>query len=316
MNPSESNALKISVVVPVYKGAATLKELFERTCATMQSAGYSFEVVFVNDGSPDNSWDVLANLQRQYPDQVVAVNLTRNFGQHNAYMCGFGEARGQIIVTIDDDLQNPPEDIPALVQALETRGDDLIYGRFSVKQHAGWRNAGSQLTQMFYRFVFGRKHAVTACRALRRELAQSILAYSLNYTYIDGLFAWHTNRISEIEVHHHERKIGTSGYSIGKLVALAINLFTNFSLLPLQVVATLGLSVALVGLSGGAYVLWQKLLNNIEVPGYASVIIAVLVLGGIQMLCLGVLGEYVGRLHLNVNRKPQYVKRQVLRSRA
>lgn len=301
-----------SIVVPVYRSAGTIRELCERISRTCDEAGIDFEIVLVNDASPDDVWPVIADLHRQSPDRVRAVELMRNYGQHNALMCGFRHASGQYIITLDDDLQNPPEEIPGLVQALADANLDLVYGVPERKQHALGRNLGSNVVNWFFRRVFRLPVTVTSYRVMRRELVDSILTYNLNFTYIDGLLAWNTQRVGQVTVHHDARESGRSGYSLSKLVTLALNLFTNFSLLPLQVATGVGLAASVLGLLAGAYYLLLALTSNIAVPGYASTIVAVLVLGGLQLLALGIIGEYIGRLHLNVNRKPQYTVRQVL----
>ena len=304
--------LDVSVVVPVYRSEATLPDLVDRLTAVLKQTGLRYEIVFVDDGSPDDSWQVLTDLQAKSPNAIVAVQLMRNFGQHNAIMCGLRHARGRLIVTMDDDLQNPPEEIPKLLRTVDEGGFDLVYGQYAGKKHERWRNLGSALVNSFYRLVFHSKITVTSFRVIRRELAQSILAYDLNFTFLDGLLAWNTQRIGTVEVEHHPRREGRGGYSLSKLAVLALNLFTNFSLLPLQLVSALGFLLALSGFSVGAYYLGLYALQSIAVPGYASTIVSVLVLGGAQLLALGIMGEYLGRLHLNVNRKPQYTARQVL----
>lgn len=306
------DVLDISVVIPVYRSEGTLEALTERLTHTLAERYASYEIVFVEDGGPDNSWDVLRGLQARAPDRIVAIQLMKNFGQHNAIMCGLRHARGRLIVTMDDDLQNPPEEIPKLVEAIEEQGDDLVYGQYQGKQHKPWRNLGSTLVNTFYRRVFRSKITVTSFRIMRRELAKSILGYELNYTFIDGLLAWNTQRIGTVDVEHHARREGRSGYSLSKLAVLALNLVTNFSLLPLQLTSAIGFLFALGGLLAGAYYLVLYLTGQIEVPGYASIIVGILVLGGTQLLALGIIGEYLGRLHLNVNRKPQYRVRQIL----
>jgi undecaprenyl-phosphate 4-deoxy-4-formamido-L-arabinose transferase len=270
------------------------------------------EIVFVDDGSRDESWKILAELQGLYPTRIIAIQLMRNYGQHNAIMCGFRRSRGKVIITMDDDLQNPPEEIPKLLDELNSRGLDLVYGCYEDKKHHAWRNVGSALIGTFYRIVFRSAVNISSFRAIRRELLESIFLYSLNFTFIDGLLAWNTQRVGEVTVEHHPRSEGRSGYSLGKLLVLALNLFTNFSLLPLQLVSICGFVAAGGGLVVALYYFVEYLRSNITVPGYASIIIAVLLLGGIQLLALGIIGEYLGRLHLNVNRKPQYVERQVL----
>ena len=304
--------MNLSVVIPVYRSARTLPLLVSRLLAVLDDLGGESEIVFVDDGSGDDSWQVLCQLQARHPGRIVAVQLMRNYGQHNALMCGFRHARGRWIVTMDDDLQNPPEEIPKLLAAIEEQDLDLVYGCCDVRRQRRWRNVGSWLVNRFARLVFASNVDIGPFRIIRRQLLQSIFSYNLNFTFVDGLLAWNTQRIGQVKVEHHPRASGRSGYSLGRLLVLAINLFTNFSLLPLQLVSVLGLLVAICGFAAGGFYLVQYLLANIGVPGYASVIVAVLVLGGTQLLALGMIGEYLGRLHLNVNRKPQYSERAVL----
>lgn len=303
--------LELSVVVPVYNSADTLKVLLERLSLTLNEISNNYEIILVDDASHDDSWAEIQSMRGTYGDHLVAVQLMRNYGQHNALMCGLSLARGQYVVTMDDDLQNPPEEIPKLLAHIKQGKIDLVYGCPDKRNHSTWRNLGASIVWGFYRRVFRNPITPTPFRIMRHQLARSILFYDLNYTYLDGLLAWCTKRISAVEVEHHERAQGNSGYSLPKLLGLAINLYTNFSLIPLQVVSALGFITATSGFIVGAYYLIQHLFTNIIVPGFASTIIAILVLGGIQLLALGVIGEYLGRLHLNVNRKPQYLIRQV-----
>jgi glycosyltransferase involved in cell wall biosynthesis len=301
----------LSVVIPVYRSATMLPALVRRLLPVLEATGLTHEIVFVEDGSPDDSWRVLSELQADHADRIVAIQLMRNFGQHNALMCGFRHARGALIITMDDDLQNPPEEIPKLLAAIRAGDFDLVYGAYGEKKHSGWRNAGSTLINAFYRFTFRNDVTITSFRILRRQLVECIFTYDLNFTFIDGLLAWNTRRIGAVPVEHHPRGASRSGYNIFKLMSLAFNLFTNFSLMPLQLISFLGLAAAFGGLLAAAVYLALFLLHRISVPGYASTIIATLVLGGVQLLALGIMGEYLGRLHINVNRKPQYVVREV-----
>ncbi len=304
--------MDLSVVVPVYRSSETLSQLTSRICSALEGHGLSFEIIFVDDGSPDDSWNVLKELQRYRPDQIVAVQLMRNYGQHNALMCGFRHARGRFVVTIDDDLQNPPEEISRLLAAALERNLDLVYGIPEAREHAAWRNVGSSLIQCFYRRVFRLSNSTSSFRLIRNQLVKSILSYNLNFTFVDGLLAWNTQRIGQISVAHHSRRVGRSGYTLSRLVFLALDLFTNFSLLPLQLVSVVGFCAASIGFLGAAACLVLFLFKSISVPGYASIIISILVMGGVQLLALGIIGEYLGRLHLNVNRKPQYTVRRAL----
>jgi undecaprenyl-phosphate 4-deoxy-4-formamido-L-arabinose transferase len=301
--------LAISVIIPVYNSAPTLEQLHARLTSTLAPLGQSYEIILVDDGSRDDSWAGLDALRAIDSVHVVAVQLMRNYGQHNALMCGLELARGAYVITMDDDLQNPPEDIPKMLAHIEDSGLDLVYGYPHDRKHAGWRNLGSAIVWHFYRTVFRNPVTPTSFRVMSHQLAKSVMFYDLNFTYLDGLLAWCTSRIGAVEVAHHARAEGKSNYSVSKLLLLALNLYTNFSLLPLQIVSGMGLLAACSGFVVGAYYLFQYLVSNILVPGFASTIIAVLILGGAQLLALGVIGEYLGRLHLNVNRKPQYVVR-------
>jgi len=301
--------LALSIVVPVYNSAPTLRLLLERLVGTLDGLTDAYEIILVDDGSRDESWKMLQSLRARFGNHMVAIQLMRNYGQHNTLMCGLGVARGEYVVTMDDDLQNPPEEIPKLLNHIKYHDLDLVYGCPSTRSHAAWRNLGSRIVWHFYRTVFRNPVTPTPFRIMRLQLARSVMFYDLNFTYLDGLLAWCTSRIDGVEVDHHPRAQGSSGYSLGKLLSLALNLYTNFSLLPLQIVSGLGVATAASGFLVGMYYLYQFFASSIAVPGFASTIIAILILGGAQLLALGVIGEYLGRLHLNVNRKPQYVVR-------
>lgn len=305
-------SVEVSVVIPVHNSARYLPRLVTRLMSVLQAETLQFEIILVDDGSADESWNILCELWTRFPSHIMAIQLMRNYGQHNALMCGFRQARGQYVVTMDDDLQNPPEEISKLLSTIRTSCADLVYGVYERKQHACWRNLGSTLVGKFHKRVLKVPFEPTSFRIIKRRLLESILSYNKNFTYVDGLLLWNTQRIEATVVEHHARVNSKSGYSIGRLMVLALNLFTNFSLLPLQLVSVWGMCVATVGLAFGGYYLVQSLLSNIAVSGYASTIVAILVLGGTQLLALGIIGEYLGRVHLNVNRKPQYVERQIL----
>ena len=307
----QTTGVEISVVVPVYNSALILPQLLERLTKTIGSLTQHYEIILVDDGSRDESWRVMQSLRVSYEKSLIAIQLMRNYGQHNALMCGLGVSRGEFVITMDDDLQNPPEEIPKLLAHIKKHDLDLVYGCPSTKSHAVWRNFGSRIVWHFYRTVFRNPVTPTPFRIMRHKLAHSVMFYDLNFTYLDGLLAWCTSRIEGVEVQHHGREQGRSGYSLAKLLGLALNLYTNFSLIPLQIVSGLGVVTATTGFLLGTYYLFQYLASSIEVPGFASTIIAILILGGVQLLALGVIGEYLGRLHLNVNRKPQYVIRRV-----
>lgn len=304
----------ITIIIPVYRGASSVTQVLHGILKTIDAVGLSGEVIFIDDASPDNAWEVLQELHRQHPDRVKIIQLMRNFGQHNAIMCGLRHAQGDIIVTMDDDGQHPPEEIPRLLEALKATAADVVYGVPKARNHAWWRNLGSFLVVKFFQAALNTKVVPSAFRAMRREIVEAICRYPYHFTYIDGLIVWNTNRIEQVEVEHRPRLEGRSSYSLTKLVTLALNLFTNFSLLPLQIASVVGFLAAAGGLLLGFMYFALYLLGRIEVPGYASTIVAVLVLGGLQLLSLGIIGEYVGRVHLNINKRPQYTIRATFSS--
>lgn len=301
----------LSVVIPVYGSEHSLRPLIERLIAVLQRTGRPFEIICVNDDSPDGAWSVLEELQKVHHDVLVAVRLMRNFGQHNATMCGFNLAKGQVTITMDDDLQHPPEELPKLLQALEDNDLDVVYGTYEQKRHSLYRNLGSSLLNWVFRRVFRIPFRFSSYRAIKRGIVDAVRDYNLNFTFIDGLLAWTTTRIGAVRVRHDSRELGRSGYRLSKLIMLALNLITNFSLAPLQIASLAGVIAALAGFGTGFAFLIAYFVGGIDVPGFASIITAVLMLGGMQLLALGTIGEYVGRLHLNFNRKPQFVIREV-----
>jgi undecaprenyl-phosphate 4-deoxy-4-formamido-L-arabinose transferase len=303
--------IEISVVIPVYNSAQTLRELRERLEKVLRDlVGESYEIVFVNDGSTDSSWDLL-NEMASTSDKIVGVNLTRNFGQHNALMCGFSQAQGMYIITLDDDLQNPPEEIPKLFNEIQT-GHDVVYGIFDIKQHSKFRNLGSEFVQFVYRKTFNMNIRISSFRIIRREIIQSIMSYEKSFTYIDGLISWFTNNIGSVLVEHHQRQEGKSGYSLKKLMVLALNMVTNFSIVPLQIASLTGLVFALVGFGFGIYFLLKKALLGMSISGFASTIVSITIFSGVQLVTAGILGEYIGRIHINVNKRPQYAIRDIV----
>lgn len=309
------NSKIVSVVVPVYRSQITICELINRLRQTLTSlVGHDgFEIILIDDNSPDQSWNEIKRIYATDPSNLKVIKLMRNFGQHNAIMCGFHQATGQYIVTIDDDLQNPPEEIPTLYQAILSTHLDVVYGDISQgKKHTMIRNFGSWLVVRFAQIVFQHRVPLSSFRIMKREVVQGMIRYDHNFTYVDGLIAWCTQNIGSVPVKHEPRLEGRSGYSVKKLVVLALNMFTNFSLIPLQVVSLLGICFALCGFALGVFYSIMWIFGKILVSGYASLIVSVLVLGGVQLLAIGVIGEYVGRIHLNMNRKPQFIIREQL----
>jgi len=297
-----------SVVIPVFNAERTLDELTDRLKAVLQKLGQEFEIIFIDDNSSDKSWEVLRSL-RSEDSRIRCFQLTRNFGQQNATMCGMRLARGRIVITCDDDLQNPPEAVPALIGELE-KGYDAVFGVYETKKHSVFRRLGSWIINTLYSWTFHSKGRVSAFRAMRFDLVEKILEYDLNFTYINGFIAWYTNRVSRVAVPHQSRSQGRSGYTLKKLFVLSFNMMTNFSLLPLQIASFFGLIFALAGFVMGGFFVIRRLAFGTSVSGFTAIIASISFFSGMILFFLGVIGEYIGRIHMNINRKPQYSIRQ------
>jgi glycosyltransferase involved in cell wall biosynthesis len=297
-----------SVVVPVYNAEETLEELVSRLTQTFAKLNKTFELVFIDDNSKDRSWEILRSLRERHP-KIRCYQLMRNYGQQNATMCGFRQAKGRYIITLDDDLQNPPEEIPSLITELE-KGYDVVFGVYESKKHGRYRRWGSLMINKFYVLTFKTKGRVSAFRILRSDLAKKILEYDLNFSYINGLIAWYTDRISRIYVQHQPRPQGRSGYTFRKLLNLSINMMTNFSLLPLQIASYAGVLFASAGFIIGIFFAVRRVLFGSNFSGFTAIIVSISFFSGMILFFLGIIGEYIGRIHLNINRRPQYSIRQ------
>lgn len=306
-----NSQVRYSVVIPVYNSEATLAKLFDRLQIVFQPISEDFEIIFIDDSSKDDSWQKLKDLRRK-DNKLKIIRLMRNFGQHNALMCGFRFASGDYIITLDDDLQNPPEEIPKLINKIN-EGYDVVYGNYISKQHSRYRNLGSSLIQTVYKKVFDVHNNLTAFRIIRRQVINNMLRYEKSYVFIDGLLAWNTKNIGFTSVMHHKRDDGRSGYGIKKLFTLSLNMVTNFSIVPLQLSSIIGLLFAMIGFMMAGYFTFKKLIYGIPVEGYTSLVIVITIFAGIQLITLGFIGEYIGRIHLNINNKPQYeIRDQIL----
>ena len=308
---SDERAIELSVVVPVYNSEQSIGELTERLQKTLKMlVDDRYEIILINDGSRDQSWKVLQEFATA-DDKLTAINLTRNFGQHNAIMCGFSHATGTFIVTIDDDLQIPPEEISKLYRKIQ-EGYDVVYGTYKKKNHSRFRNLGSEFVQLIYRKTFNMHITITSFRIIRQEIIRFMLSYEKSFTYIDGLLCWYSNNMNTVIVEHHKRGRGESGYSLSKLILLALNMLTNFSIVPLQIASLTGVVFAFTGFSFGLYFLLKKLIFGIAVSGFASTFVAITIFAAVQLLTIGMLGEYIGRIHINVSKRPQFAIREIV----
>ena len=300
----------LSLVIPVYGSEPVLPELVRRLQAMFdQQARPSgdYELILVCDCSPDRSWSVIRSLAQQYP-WVRGILLRMNAGQHNALMAGFSQARGRVIVTMDDDLQHAPEDIPLLLAEL-AQGRDVVYARFKSRKHAGWKVAGSRLNDLVAGYLMNKPKGLylSPFRAMTADIRDDILRYQGPYVYVDGLILSVTRNIGTVDVDHHERYAGDSGYSLRKSISLWLKMATNFSIVPLRITSFVGLCFAGVGFVLALVLIIQKLTLDRMPIGWSSLIVTVLIVGGVQLLALGMLGEYLGRVLLILNSRPQYV---------
>lgn len=300
----------LSLVIPVYGSEPVLPELLRRLQSMFdQQARPSgdYELILVCDCSPDRSWAVIRGLAQQYP-WVRGILLRMNAGQHNALMAGFSHARGRVIVTMDDDLQHAPEDIPLLLAEL-AQGRDVVYARFKSRNHAGWKVAGSRLNDLVAGYLMNKPKGLylSPFRAMTADIRDDILRYQGPYVYVDGLILSVTRNIGTVDVDHHERYAGDSGYSLRKSISLWLKMATNFSIVPLRITSFVGLCFAGVGFVLALMLIIQKLTLDRMPIGWSSLIVTVLIVGGVQLLALGMLGEYLGRVLLILNSRPQYV---------
>jgi undecaprenyl-phosphate 4-deoxy-4-formamido-L-arabinose transferase len=303
-------AQQLSVVVPVYRSASTLADLVARLAAVLSVTHPGFELILVDDGSPDDSWPKLLELARQHAF-VRPMRLMRNFGQHNALLCGIRAARGNLIVTMDDDLQNPPEEIPKLLAALEG-GYDVVYGVRARESHGLARNLASVITKLVLQNAMGAETArkVTAFRAFRAELRQGFAGYSARYVSIDVLLTWSTTRFGTVVVAHEPRRSGESNYTFGKLVTHALNMVTGFSVLPLQVASVMGFVFTLIGFALMVGLLVVYFTQGAAVQGFTFLAVSVALFSGVQLLALGIIGEYLARMYSRIMGQPPYVVRE------
>jgi glycosyltransferase involved in cell wall biosynthesis len=301
----------LSIVVPVYNSEKILPLLVDRVSRVLLPEGGAVEMILVNDGSRDRSWTVIRGLVREYA-WIRGVNLMRNAGQHNALLCGIRAARFNVVVTIDDDLQNPPEEIPSLLQKLK-EGFDVVYGTPQSGGHGFLRNTASKLTKITLRHAMGSETArnVSAFRAFRTNLRDAFAHYQGAFVSIDVLLTWGTTNFASVRVRNDPRTIGTSNYTVRKLIVHAMNMMTGFSTLPLEVASIMGFVFVLFGFGVLAWVLVRWIFLGSVVPGFAFLASTISIFSGAQLFAIGVMGEYLARMHTRLMDRPSYVIREV-----
>jgi glycosyltransferase involved in cell wall biosynthesis len=305
--------LALSIVIPVYNGAGSIAELVG-TLEDLPIAG-GHEIVLVNDGSADDSLAVCQTLIERARVPMTLLNLARNYGEHNAVITGLRYAAGEHIITMDDDLQNPPDEVQRLLAFAQRSGKDVVYTYYADKQHAAWRNLASRFANRVANFVLDKPPSLymSSFRCVTAFVAREVTRYEGPFPYIDGLILQVTDNIGTLLVRHLPRATGASNYTMRRLLRLSMNMFVNFSVMPLRISTITGFALSAFGAVGVAMAVSEALLSS-PPPGWASLMAAVLLLSGVQLMILGIIGEYLGRLYLTANRKPQSVIREVRRA--
>ena len=304
----------VSIVIPCYRSAEMIGGVVADINREMEKlqGKYRWEIILVNDCSPDNTFDVIRELCREYTN-ICGINLARNFGQHAALMAGFHQVKGDILVCMDDDGQTPAFAIKDLLQGLE-EGSDVVYAKYEHKHHNAFRNFGSRVNDLMLKFMLGKPADlyVSSFFAARRFIVDVMLRYQNAYPYVIGLVLRATRNIKNVTVEHQDRKAGESGYTLSKLLGLWFNGFTAFSEKPLRVATMIGTGCAFLGFLYGLYTIIKKLVNPMVPIGFSSLMSALMFIGGMLMLMVGLVGEYIGRMYICMNNAPQYVVREIV----
>lgn len=305
--------IRVSFVIPCYRSAGTIGKVVEELDeAMLKLPDYTYEIVLVNDGSPDDTFEVIRGLCAQRKG-LCGVNLARNFGQHAALMAGLWYAQGDVVVCLDDDGQTPADEVGKLLSKLE-EGYDVVYAKYGHKQHSGFRNFGSRVNELMTRVMLGKPKELylSSYFAAKRFVVNELLRYKNPYPYVIGLVLRTTKNIANVEVSHREREAGVSGYTLGKLFGLWFNGFTAFSIKPLRIATAMGCMTALIGFLYGIYTVIKKFVVP-DVPiGFSALMAALVFIGGMIMLMLGLIGEYIGRIYISLNNSPQYVVKECI----
>jgi len=302
---------KISFVIPCYRSEKTIRAVVDEITDTMSGLPeYSYEIILVNDASPDNVWQCIETMSQE-DNRILGVNLAKNFGQHAALMAGYNYVSGDIIVSLDDDGQTPANEAPLLIEKIN-EGYDVVYAAYKRNMESLFRRFGSKVNAKMAEYMIGkpRNIAIQSYFAARRFVIEEVIKYENSYPYIFGLVFRTTQNIANVEVIHRNRTVGTSGYTFGKLVGLWMNGFTAFSVRPLRMATLLGIACSIFGFLAGLYFVIRKFIDPSVPLGYSSLISAIILLGGLNLLMLGLVGEYIGRIYICINRSPQFVVKE------
>ena len=306
---------KISFVIPCYRSTATLPGVVAEIQEAMKNMeAYTYEIVLVNDCSPDDTFETIRRLCGEN-EKITGISLAKNFGQHSALMAGFHHVTGDLVVCLDEDGQTPALEAGKLIRGIE-QGADVVYARYQHKHHSGFRNFGSHVNELMTRIMLGkpRNLYVSSYFAARRFVVEEMIRYEYAYPYVIGLVLRSTKNIVNVDVNHRDRRAGESGYTLGKLLNLWFNGFTAFSVKPLRVATLTGVVCALCGFAYGIYTIIKKIF--IQPPdlviGFSALMSVIVFMGGMLMLMLGLVGEYMGRMYISMNNSPQFVIREIV----
>ena len=295
---------QLSIVIPVYNSERSLNELFSRIDNALNATKY--ELILVDDGSKDNGWKVIEELKKNNPKKITAIKLSRNFGQHNAILCGLNYCKSNVVVTMDDDLQHPPEEIPKLLEKYNETDADVVYGIYEIKHHGAMRNAGSYFVRKSSIKAANTIGAGSSFRLIKREIISKIREnHQQNFLFIDEIIQWYTSNISTVTVNHAPRKHGKSTYSFLKLTTLYFDILINYTAGPLKLMTYSGLFFSLITFFIGVRFIFRKIAYNVPL-GYTSTIVSILFTASIILLCLGIIGQYIYKLYQFQHHKPPF----------
>jgi len=305
--------MKISIVIPCYGSENTIEKVVGEIIDTVNNHGDQYEIILVNDYSPDLVWEKVLNLCEN-DSNIRGIHLAKNSGQHAALMAGYSYCTGEVVVSVDDDGQIPVNEMYLLIQKIIQDNLDVVYGTYENKKHNSFRNWGSRVNAFMTEVLINKPKSiqVTSFFAARKYIIDEIVKYKNPYPYVIGLVLRTTKKIGNISVNHRERQDGKSGYTIKKLLSLWMNGFTAFSVKPLRIATFLGFGVAIAGFTYGLVLIIRKLLGLTVVLGYSSLMATMLFIGGLIMIILGLIGEYIGRIYISINNSPQYVIRETI----
>lgn len=305
----------ISILIPVYNSEGVVNNTVTTILDVVEKHNYNTQLILVNDGSSDNSWEVIKALAKSNKN-IVSINLLKNYGQHTAQFCGLSHVEGDYIITMDDDLQNPPDQIPVLVNKIKDGKHDLVVAKFITKKHAWYRRIGTTLVNHFIYRIFDKPKdlQMTNFRIFSKIVAKRILNYNTNHPYIPGLLLMHSYSPTNVLTEHHKRTVGKSNYSFSKILKLLSRLLINYSSYPLKVLTYLGIIIATFSFIVGFYIFFKAIYGGYDIPGWASIMVLMSFLNGITILISGVIGIYISRTLTQVSKPNPYIIEEIIKN--